>query len=104
MQTYGEVDKSCPDAMKEGIMHARLSGGDIVLMASDDPGSGRKIGTGKIHLALGGDDEEKLRHVFDALSAGGKVGVPLERQMWGDLYGDLRDQYDIHWMINIAGK
>lgn len=103
MQTYGEVDKSCPDAMKDNIMHARLTGGDILLMGSDDPGS-HELGTGKIHLALGGSDEEKLRKIFDSLSADGKVGVKLERQMWGDIYGDLRDKYDIQWMINISAK
>lgn len=104
MQTYGEVDKSCPDAIKDGIMHARLSGGDILLMASDDPGSGRTLGTGKIHLALGGNDEKKLTGIFEALSAGGKVGVPLAKQMWGDIYGDLRDKYDVQWMVNITAK
>src|SRR5690242_19459686 len=97
MQTYGEVDKSCPDATKDTIMHARLAGGDILLMASDDPGS-HSLGTGKIRLALGGSDEEKLRRIFDALSAGGKVNVPLAKQIWGDIYGDLRDKYDIEWM------
>jgi len=104
MQTYGEMDKSCPDAMKDSIMHARLSGGDILLMASDDPGATRTLGTGKIHLALGGSDEKKLRSIFEALSAGGKIGVPLEKQMWGDIYGDLRDKYDIQWMVNISAK
>lgn len=104
MQTYGEVDKSCPDAIKDGIMHARLSGGDILLMASDDPGSGRVLGTGKIQLALGGNDEKKLTGIFEALSAGGKVGVPLAKQMWGDIYGDLRDKYDVQWMVNITAK
>lgn len=102
MQTYGEVDKSCPDALKDGIMHARLSGGDILLMASDDPGGNRDLGTGKIHLALGGNNEERLRAIFDALSIGGIVGVPLEKQIWGDIYGDLRDKYDIEWMVNIT--
>lgn len=104
IQTYGDVDKSCPEAMKDNIMHARLSDGDILLMASDDPGSKRTLGTGKIHLALGGNDEEKLRGIFDALSAGGKIGVKLEKQMWGDIYGNLQDKYGVHWMVNISVK
>lgn len=104
MQTFGEVDKSCPDALKDSIMHARLTGGDIVLMASDNPDRSRELGTGKIHLALGGSDEEKLRRVFDTLGVGGKVGVPLEKQVWGDIYGDLRDKHGINWMINISAK
>lgn len=101
MQTYGDIDKSCPDAMKDGIMHARLSGGDILLMGSDDPRSST-LGTGKTHLALGGTNDKKLRHIFDALSAGGKVGVKLEKQIWGDVYGDLVDKFDVHWMVNIS--
>ncbi len=103
LQTYGEVDKSCPDATKDSIMHARLSGGDILLMASDNPGS-HALGTGKIHLALGGDDEEKLRRIFNDLSDGGKIGQPLKKQLWGDIYGDLRDKYAIQWMINISKR
>lgn len=104
MQTYGEVDKSCPAAMKDNIMHARLSGGDILLMASDDPGTQNELGTGKIHLALGGNNEEKLRGIFQALSAGGEIGVPLQKQIWGDIYGDLHDQYGIKWMVNITAE
>lgn len=104
IQTYGEVDSNCPDAMKDGIMHARLSGGDILLMASDDPKSNRQLGIGKIHLALGGSDEKKLTGMFEALSNGGAIGVKLERQMWGDIYGDLTDKYGIHWMVNISAK
>ncbi len=103
MQTYGEVDESCPDATKDSIMHARLSGGDVLLMASDNPES-QALGTGKVHLALGGNDEQKLRRIFNALSDGGKIGQPLRKQMWGDVYGDLRDRYAIQWMVNISIK
>lgn len=58
MQTYGEMDSNCPVAMKDSIMHARLSGGNILLMASDDPGTNRQLDSGNIHLALGGSDEK----------------------------------------------
>lgn len=90
--------------MKDGIMHGRLSGGEILLMGSDDPGRDHELGTGKIHLALGGNDEAKLTEIFNALSVGGHIGVPLAKQMWGDIYGDLRDQYEVQWMINITAK
>ena len=101
-QTYGEVDQSCPEAKKDNIMHACLSGGDILLMASDDPGS-HQAGTEKTHvaLALAGADEGRLREIFEALSAEGKVGIPLAQQLWGDVYGDLVDRYGIQWMVNI---
>lgn len=101
MQTYGDVDKRCPDALKNGIMHARIFGGDILLMASDNPGS-HSLGTGKIHLAIEGSDERRLREIFNQLSNEGKICHPLEKQMWGDIYGDLTDKFGIQWMINIT--
>ena len=29
--------------------------------------------------------------------------MPLERQMWGDDYGQLVDKFGILWHVNIAG-
>lgn len=103
VQTFGEADHNCPDAMKDSVMHARLSGGDILLMASDNPGS-ESLGTGKIHLALGGSNEQKIRKLFDGLSAGGTIGHPLKKESWGDIYGDLKDKYGVQWMVNISSR
>ena len=32
-----------------------------------------------------------------------KVTMPLERQVWGDEFGQFTDKFGIQWMINIAG-
>lgn len=103
IQTFGEVDKSCPEAMKDGVMHARLNAGDVILMASDTPAD-EVLGTGKISLAIGGTDEKRLRQLFESLSTGGKVGHELKKEAWGDIYGDLRDKYNVQWMVNITDK
>lgn len=103
IKTFGEADDSCPKAMKDKIMHARLADGEVNLMASDHPDSA-PLGTGKITLALGGTDEQKLRKIFNDLSAGGNIGNPLEKQMWGDIYGDLTDKFDVNWMVNISSN
>lgn len=101
VQTFGEVDKSCPDAMKDSVMHANLMGGEVEFFASDGMGS-NPLGTGKISMTLHGTDEEKLRSMFEKLSKGGKVNTPIEKQVWGDLYGDVTDKYDVSWMVNIS--
>ena len=36
-------------------------------------------------------------------SEGGVVTLPLEKQMWGDVFGAVNDRYGISWMVNIAG-
>jgi PhnB protein len=108
MQTMGEVpDEAMPpdmkkDEIKDMIMHARLSGGDVDLMGSDSQKASKTAA--KIELSLSGTDETKLHKIFDSLSAGGKVNMPLQKQFWGDTFGMLRDKYGVDWMVNIADK
>ena len=102
MNTFGEFGQSdTPFADK--IMHAMLeTPAGFTLMASDTP-PGMEFGTGtNIGISLSGDDESELRGYWDGLSDGGVVTMPLERQMWGDLYGMCVDRFGIAWMVNIA--
>ena len=101
VQTFGELDKNTPEVLKDRVMHANLMGGEVEFFASDTMESG-SLGNGKISMTLHGSDEEKLRKMFDQLSEGGKVNQALEKQVWGDVYGDLTDKYDVNWMVNIG--
>lgn len=49
------------------------------------------------------DDAGELSGYWAKLSAGGKVAVPLEKQMWGDTSGMCTDRFGVEWMVNIAG-
>ena len=49
---------------------------------------------------MGNDDA--LPGLFAALSDGGTVTVPFERQMWGDDYGQVRDRFGVVWHVNRA--
>lgn len=99
--TFGEVDNSCPQALKDSIMHASLMGGEVELLGCDNP-EPKPTKSGNISLALNGNDEERLTQVFNQLSEGGKIVVPLEKQMWGDLFGVVSDAFGIDWMVNIS--
>lgn len=103
VQTYSEVPDMSQDAnKKDWLMHARLEGGEVKLMASD---TGKASpAAAKIDLSLGGTDDAKLREIFDKLSKGGKVNMPLKKEFWGDTFGSLTDKYGINWMMNIATK
>lgn len=104
-RTFGEVDNSCPEAMRDSIMHSSLMGGDVEFFACDNPNpQAAETGNGKISLALGGHDEERLRQIYEALSTGGKIIFALEKQGWGDIFGVLSDQFGINWMVNIRSN
>jgi PhnB protein len=99
--TFGEVDASCPKAMKDSIMHASLIGGEVVLLGSDNPDP-TPAGSGNISLALNGSNERHLTQLFNQLSEDGRIVIPLEKQMWGDLFGVVSDRFGIDWMVNIG--
>jgi PhnB protein len=101
LNTFGEAGGAeGPDADK--VMHAQLeTPAGYTLMASDTPsGMDHTAGT-NISVSLSGDDADELRSYFAKLSDGGKVTMPLEKQMWGDEFGMCVDQFGIAWMVNI---
>ncbi|KJK44852.1 3-demethylubiquinone-9 3-methyltransferase [Lentzea aerocolonigenes] len=103
ISTFGEFGmQDSPQA--DQIMHAQLeTESGYTLMASDTP-PGMPYNPGDtITISLSGDDEV-LRTYFEQLADGGKVGTPLEKQMWGDEYGDVVDKYGINWLVNIGSQ
>ncbi len=102
LSTYGEF--GAPDAESaDKVMHGMLeTDGGFTLMVSDlPPGMEHEPGN-NITVSLSGDDEAELRGYWDRLSEGGTVTVPLEKQMWGDVFGACTDRFGIPWMVNIA--
>ncbi|WP_432981747.1 VOC family protein [Dactylosporangium sp. CA-233914] len=102
MNTFGEYG-SDESVVADQIMHAQLeTPAGYTLMASDTPANMPLNPGDHITISLSGDDAEQLRGYWGKLSAGGKVSMPLEKQMWGDEFGSCTDQFGIQWMVNIA--
>lgn len=102
VNTFGEFgDASAPGA--DNIMHAQLeTDRGFTLMASDMP-PGMDFNPGNnITISLSGEDEQELRGYWDKLSDGGTVTMPLEKQMWGDVYGQCTDKFGVPWMVDIV--
>ena len=102
VMTFGEM--GMPDAPEaDKIMHGTLTtDSGYTLMAADTP-PGMEYNPGaNISVSLSGDDAEELRGYWSKLSTGGTVGVPLEKQMWGDEFGMCVDQFGVNWMVNIT--
>lgn len=91
-----------PEGYGEKVMHIALEvDGAVMLFGSDAPeGFGPPFSVGNnVHLSLSADTEADARRVFDALSAGGQVTMPLEPTFWSKLFGMVSDRYGISWMI-----
>ena len=103
LNTFGEYgDPNAPGA--DNIMHGQLeTDNGMTLMAADTPpGMESNAGGGNITISLSGDDEQQLRGYWDKLAEGGNVTMPLEKQMWGDVFGMCTDKYGVPWMVDIV--
>ncbi|HEX9511361.1 MAG TPA: VOC family protein [Puia sp.] len=88
---------------REKIMHIALPiGQGSILMATDTLESqGQSLTQGNnIQLAISPDSEEDATRIFNGLSAGGKVTLPLEKAFWGAYFGMFTDKFGILWMVN----
>ncbi len=88
-------------ADKQKIMHANFEAGDVAFMASDSgEGGPASSNGGMVHLTLDFQNAEELDKVFNVLSEGGKITMPLQDAFWGARFGMLTDKFGINWMFN----
>lgn len=93
------ADMGMPPDMGNRVMHSTFSAPGVSFMASDSQPT-TTYGDGPISLSVSTDSEAEAKRIFDALSNGGKVEMPLEKAFWGAIFGMLTDKYGIDWMVN----
>ncbi|TRZ41267.1 VOC family protein [Robertkochia solimangrovi] len=96
-----------PEDEKNRIMHISLPIGDgIILMGSDIvPSMGHKLTVGNnVYVSLHPDSREDADRIFNGLSSGGDIEMPMADQFWGDYFGSFADKYGVRWMINYNAK
>lgn len=98
---------SVPEAVKKMVLHVELPilGGHI-LMATDAPKEmGFTLNTGNnMHICLEPETRKETERLFNALSEGGKVTMPLADMFFGAYFGECTDKYGINWMFNCTEK
>lgn len=88
-----------PKGWDDKIMHASFLVGDSRIMASD--GCTDAAGFNGFSLAVSFPTEAEARRAFAALSAGGKVAMPLGKTFWSPCFGMVTDKYGVGWMVTI---
>ena len=105
VNTFGEYGEKYAEGA-DLVMHSQLTTpGGLTLMASDTPEGMEFTPGSQITISLAGDgaDADTVRKYWEALSDGATVNVPLEKQVWGDEFGQVTDRFGISWMVNIGG-
>ena len=92
-----------PPEEQNRLMHISLPiVKDITLMGSDIfPSMGQTLKEGNnIYISLHPESRGDADRLFNSLSAGGEIEMPMEDQFWGDYFGSFIDKFGIGWMIN----
>lgn len=92
-----------PDEMGNRIMHVSLPvSKETMLMGSDTGGewaSNYKEGN-NFSISINAGSKEEADKLFNGLSAGGKVTMPMNKTFWGAYFGMFTDKFGINWMVN----
>ncbi len=102
--------EGCPPMAEEDgdlIMHVSLPiSAETILMGSDSSESfGQVLNMGdNVSLSINTDSKEEADALFNGLSAGGTIKMPMELTFWGAYFGMFTDKFGIHWMVNFDEK
>jgi PhnB protein len=94
-----------PKEDEDKVMHVALPIGEgNVLMATDTLQSlGQQLVQGNnVYISVDPSSKEEADRLFNALSDGGEVEMPIADQAWGDYYGSFKDKFGVMWMVNYS--
>ena len=84
------------------VMHASMKIGDSIVMASDGQCTG-KTGFSGVTLSLSASSDAEAERLFAALTAGGRVMMPLAKTFFASSFGMGTDRFGVPWMV-LAGQ
>lgn len=108
LQRFFDVD-NLPDKDKmsleelKGIMHVALPilGGHMLLGTDALESQGFRLNMGNnVYITLEPDSKAEADRLFEKLSSGGRVEMPMADMFWGDYFGSCVDLFGVQWMVN----
>lgn len=102
--TFGETPggSPVPEASKDLLMHVSLPVKGNVLMGCDMPLSMPPATFGNnFNISVNADTTEEADKIFNGLSKGGTVTMPMQKTFWSPYFGMLTDQFGIQWMVGL---
>lgn len=92
-----------PDTEAEKIMHVSLPiSKETTLMGSDSSEAFGKatVPGNNFSISINSETEDEATKLFNSISEGGAVTMPLDKTFWGAYFGMCTDKFGISWMVN----
>ncbi len=107
-QRFGDMpgDGKLSEEDKQKILHVALPIGTSILMASDmlESMGHHMVPGNNFSISVATESEAEADRIFNGLSAGGIVTMPLQKTFWGAYFGMWKDKFGIQWLINYDYK
>ena len=100
MMKHGDLpdpSKVIPE-LKDAVLHATITIGETMLMASDVPADRWKP-MRSAYLALNLASDTDAERLFALLADGGEVFMPLQETFFASRFAQLRDRFGTSWML-----
>lgn len=83
------------------ILHIALPIGTNLLRGNDIPESMGRVSENenRSKILVSVQNKEEADKLFNGLSAGGEVEMPIGDSPWGSYFGMFRDKFGIEWMV-----
>ncbi|MFZ2886671.1 MAG: VOC family protein [Minisyncoccia bacterium] len=93
-----------PENEENKIMRITLSIGNSMLIANDVPEAMGRVSENenRSKISITAESKEEAERMFNGLSAGGTVEMPMADSPWGSYFGMFRDKYGIEWTIEFG--
>lgn len=90
----------------EKIMRICLPIGKNTLIANDVPDFMGRVNEdeNRSKIAVSTESKEEAEKIFNGLSVGGTVEMPMAQSPWGSYFAMFRDKYGIEWTIEFDPK
>lgn len=94
------------EAEAEKIMRIVLPIGNSMLIANDVPAVMGRVNENenRSKIAVSADSREEAERLFNGLSAGGTVEMPMSESPWGSYFAMFRDKYGIEWTVEFGAR
>ena len=103
IQTFRDAppEFSVAESELDMVMHVSYPIGSSVLMGSDMPSqfAPTPVVGNNFSIAVGLESREEADRVFNGLSQGGSVSMPMQDMFWGSYFGMLTDKFGISWQV-----
>lgn len=98
MAAHGTAENLPPGLSPDGILHARFTIGETMVLASDGPPE-RCLPMRSAYLCLSVESNQEAERIYKALSEGGEVFMPFGETFFAERFAQFRDRFGINWMV-----